>query len=525
MHGKNFLGTELSNLGTSTFQATNPATSEALPTVFYEATEAEINRAVEWAQGAFNHFRFDSKEQRAALLDRIAEEILALGDELLQVANAESGLPLDRLTGERGRTVNQLKMFAALVREGSWVEASIDTALPDRAPVPKPDIRKMLVALGPVAVFGASNFPLAFSTAGGDTASALAAGCPVIVKAHPAHPGTSELVATAIVKAAEACGMPGIFSMIQGLSYDVSLALVRHPLIKAVGFTGSFRGGKALYDAAASRPEPIPVYAEMGSVNPVFVLPGVLRERGAAFAEGLKTSVTMGVGQFCTNPGLVFGLQSDELTAATEKLKSLIEAAPPATMLHAGILRAYEAGIQRLANSAGLTTVQASAAAEAAQTQARAAVFTTDAQTFFAQPELSEEVFGPSTIVVNCASPEELGRAVNELQGHLTATIHGTAADLEEYRWLISALELKVGRIVINGFPTGVEVCPSMTHGGPYPATTDARSTSVGTDAIKRFVRPVSYQGFPNEALPPALQDGNPLGIWRRVNGEFVKDQ
>jgi NADP-dependent aldehyde dehydrogenase len=527
MHGKNFLGTQLSNLGTSTFQATNPATSETLPTVFYEATEAEIDAAANLARGAFLHYRFDrfTKDDRAALLDRIAEEILALGDELLQVANAESGLPLDRLTGERGRTVNQLKMFAALVREGSWVEASIDTALPDRAPVPKPDIRKMLVALGPVAVFGASNFPLAFSTAGGDTASALAAGCPVIVKAHPAHPGTSELVATAIVKAAEASGMPGIFSMIHGLSYDVSLALVNHPLIKAVGFTGSFRGGKALFDAAANRPEPIPVYAEMGSVNPVFVLPGVLRERGAAFAEGLKTSVTMGVGQFCTNPGLVFGLQSDELTAATEKLKSLIEAAPPATMLHAGILRAYEAGIQRLANSAGLTTVQASAAAEAAQTQARAAVFTTDAQTFFAQPELSEEVFGPSTIVVSCDSHEELARAVNELQGHLTATIHGTAADLEEYRWLISALELKVGRIVINGFPTGVEVCPSMTHGGPYPATSDARSTSVGTDAIKRFVRPVSYQGFPNEALPPALQDGNPLGIWRRVNGEFVKDQ
>jgi NADP-dependent aldehyde dehydrogenase len=525
MHGKNILGPELSNLGTTTFQATNPAASEKLPTVFYEATEAEINAAAELARGAFFHYRRDSKEQRADLLDRIADEILALGDDLLQMANAESGLPLDRLTGERGRTVNQLKMFAALVREGSWIEASIDTAIPERAPVPKPDIRKMLVALGPVAVFGASNFPLAFSTAGGDTASALAAGCPVVVKAHPAHPGTSELVATAIVKAAEACGMPGIFSMIHGVSYDVSLALVRHPAIKAVAFTGSFRGGKALFDAAASRPEPIPVYAEMGSVNPVIVLPGVLRERGAAFAEGLKNSVTMGVGQFCTCPGLVFGLRSDELTAATEKLKSLIEAAPPATMLHAGILSSYEAGIQRLANSAGVAAVQASAAAEAAKTQARAAVFTTDANTFFAQPELSEEVFGPATIVVSCASQDELARAVNELQGHLTATVHGTAADLEEYRGLISMLETKVGRIVINGFPTGVEVCPSMTHGGPYPATTDARSTSVGTGAIKRFARPVSYQGFPQTLLPSALQDGNPLGLWRLVNGEFVKDQ
>jgi 2,5-dioxopentanoate dehydrogenase len=526
LHGKNILGNSLSSVGNNTFQAVNPATSEKLPTTFSEATDAEINQAVELAETAFHVYRAHSKDERAAFLERIADELLALGDDLLQCANAESGLPLDRLTGERGRTMNQLKMFASLIREGSWVEASIDTAIPDRAPVPKPDLRKMLIALGPVAVFGASNFPLAFSTAGGDTASALAAGCPVVVKAHPAHPGTAELVATAITKAANASGMPeGVFSMVHGVSYEVSLGLVNHPLIKAVGFTGSFRGGKALFDAAARRPEPIPVYAEMGSVNPVFVLPGAIRERGEAFAEGLKNSVMMGVGQFCTSPGLVVGLQSDELQHSVTKLQSLIEAAPPATMLHAGILQTYEAGIQKLASSDGVTTVRATAAADAAKTQAVASVFTTDAAAFLAQPHLSEEVFGPSTVVVNCGSRDELETIARSLHGHLTATIHGTADDLQEFKGLVAILENKVGRLLFNGFPTGVEVCPSMTHGGPYPATTDSRSTSVGTGAIKRFARPVSYQSFPSEALPLELQDGNPLSIWRLVNGEFMKDQ
>ncbi len=526
LHGKNLLGNSLSTAGDSTFQAINPATSEKLTTLFHEATDAEIKQAVELAETAFHHYRVCSKDERAAFLDRIAEELLALGDELLQCANAESGLPLDRLTGERGRTMSQLKMFAALIREGSWVEASIDTAIPDRAPVPKPDLRKMLIPLGPVAVFGASNFPLAFSTAGGDTASALAAGCPVVVKAHPAHPGTAELVATAILKAANATGMPeGVFSMVHGVNYEVSLALVNHPLLKAVGFTGSFRGGKALFDAAARRPEPIPVYAEMGSVNPVFVLPGALRERGAAFAEGLKNSVTMGVGQFCTNPGLVVGLESEELHQSVTKLQSLIEAAPPATMLHPGILSAYEAGIEKLMASTSGAPVRAATEADPLKTQARAAVFVTTGDDFRAHPQFSEEIFGPSTVVVSCASRAELEMVAKDLQGHLTATIHGTAEDLQEFKGLVSILENKVGRLLFNGFPTGVEVCPSMTHGGPYPATTDSRSTSVGTGAIKRFARPVSYQSFPNEALPPELRDGNPLSIWRLVNGEFVKDQ
>ena len=526
LHGKNILGNSLSSAGTSTFQAVNPATSEKLATVFMEATEAEINQAVDLAEKAFHPYRACSKDERAAFLDRIADELLALGDDLLQCANAESGLPLDRLTGERGRTMSQLKMFAALIREGSWVEASIDPAIPDRAPIPKPDLRKMLIALGPVAVFGASNFPLAFSTAGGDTASALAAGCPVVVKAHPAHPGTAELVAMAIIKAAQATGMPeGVFSMVHGVNYEVSLALVKHPLIKAVAFTGSFRGGKALFDAAAGRSEPIPVYAEMGSVNPVFVLPGALRERGETFAEGLKNSVMMGVGQFCTSPGLVVGLQSEELNQSVTKLQSLIEAAPPATMLHSGILSAYEAGIEKLVASTSVAPVRATAAADTLKTQARAAVFVTTGADFLAHPQFSEEIFGPSTVVVSCNSPAELETVAKDLQGHLTATIHGTVEDLQEFKWLVSILENKVGRLVFNAFPTGVEVCPSMTHGGPYPATTDSRSTSVGTGAIKRFVRPVSYQNFPTAALPLELQDGNPLGIWRLVYGELMKDQ
>ena len=525
MHGKNILGNSLSSLGSSTFQSTNPATSEKLSTLFHEATEAEINQAVELAAQAFDPYRNLTKDQRADFLDRIADEILALGDNLLETANAESGLPMARLTGERGRTIGQLKMFAALIREGSWVEATIDRAQPDRQPLPRVDLRKMLIPIGPAAVFGASNFPLAFSTAGGDTASVLAAGCPVVVKAHPAHPATAELVAQAIITAAQATGMPeGVFSMVHGLNHEISLALVKHPEIKAVGFTGSFRGGKAIFDVANARPEPIPVYAEMGSTNPVFVLPGALRERSEAFAEGLKNSVIMGVGQFCTNPGLVVGKVSEELTSTIEKVRSLIAEAAPATMLHAGILAAYDAGISKLTQSLGVELVRAGAEADASKTEARPAVFTTNATAFLSQPQMSEEVFGPSTVIVSCDTDQEMERVAREMHGHLTATIHGTIEDLNEYKWLITLLEKKVGRLLFNGFPTGVEVCASMTHGGPYPATTDSRSTSVGTASIKRFVRPVSYQTFPNEALPTALQDGNPLGIWRLVENEMTKE-
>jgi NADP-dependent aldehyde dehydrogenase len=416
-------------------------------------------------------------------------------------------------------------MFAQLIREGSWVEARIDLAQPDRQPLPKPDIRRMLIPIGPVAVFGASNFPLAFSVAGGDTASALAAGCPVVVKAHPAHPGTSEMVARAIAVAAEKTGMPaGVFSMLHDRGHEVGTALVKHPLTKAVGFTGSLRGGRALFDAAASRPEPIPVYAEMGSTNPVFILPGALRERGEALAEGLKNSVTMGVGQFCTNPGLTIGLAGEDFSKFTAKLGALISEAPSGSMLYPGILTAYEQGVKQLGEIEGVQKVQSNHTTELSRTEARAAMFTTEAGNFLEHRELGEEVFGPSTVVVSCGSKEELEKVASNLEGHLTATIHGTEADLVEFSWLVSILENKVGRLLFNGFPTGVEVCPSMHHGGPYPATTDPRSTSVGTAAISRFARPVSYQNFPQLALPVELQNKNECSIWRLVDNQFTKE-
>src|SRR5499427_6959579 len=394
-------------------------------------------------------------------------------------------------------------MFADLIREGSWVDARIDTPLPDRRPIPKPDLRRMLVPVGPVAVFGSSNFPLAFSVAGGDTASALAAGCPVVVKAHPAHPGTSEMVARAIASAVAATGMPaGVFSMLHGVGHEVGLGLVKHPLTRAVGFTGSLRGGRALFDAAASRPDPIPVYAEMGSVNPVFVLPGALRERAEAIAEGLKNSVTLGVGQFCTCPGLAVGLLDENFARFADKLGGLIAGAQPGTMLYPGILEGYEAGVKRLSDLEGLQTTQSRIEPDAAKTEARPAVFSTNARTFMRHHELREEVFGPSTVVVSCDSRQEMERVARNLEGHLTATIHGTAEDLRDYDWLVSILENKAGRLIFNGYPTGVEVCASMHHGGPYPATTDSRSTSVGTAAINRFVRPIAYQNFPQSLLP-----------------------
>jgi 2,5-dioxopentanoate dehydrogenase len=524
LHGKNIIGNTVSRESGTTFQGFNPAEGRQLEPLFYEATTAEINRACEAAGDAFHEYRQRNGEERAAFLERIADEILALGDELIQRAKAETGLGEERLTGERGRTMNQLRLFAAAIREGSWLEATIDRAEPSRQPLPKPDLRRMLIPLGPVAVFGASNFPFAYSVAGGDTASALAAGCPVVVKAHPAHPGTSEMVARAILKAAEATGMPdGVFSLVHGLNYEVSIALVRHPQIKAVGFTGSLRGGRALFDAAAARPEPIPVYAEMGSVNPVFVLPGALKERGEAFAEGLKNSVTLGAGQFCTCPGLVVGLESESMGRFVSRVGELFSTVPPATMLHPGIAKNYEAGVEKFRAVAGVSATRAAAAPDANKTQSQATVFTTDAATFLKSQELSEEVFGPSTLVVNCGTRAELEEVARNLSGHLTATIHATDADLEEFKPLIAILENKAGRLIFNGFPTGVEVAAAMTHGGPYPATTDARSTSVGYYALKRFARPVSYQNFPQAALPAELQDANPRGVWRLVDNELTR--
>lgn len=421
--------------------------------------------------------------------------------------------------------MGQLRMFAEIVREGSWVEATLDVAQPERKPLPKPDVRRMLIPIGPVVVFGASNFPLAFSVAGGDTASALAAGNPVIVKAHPAHPGTSELVAGAIAQAAEEAGMPpGVFSLLHGTSPEFSLNLVRHPAATAIGFTGSLKAGRAIFDAAAQRPAPIPVYAEMGSVNPVFVLPGALHEKGDTVAAGLHQSVTIGVGQLCTCPGLVVGIRDSALDKFIGAVNDLFESAPPATMLHPGILRAYQDGLKRLSEVEGVSCKRSAGDADENKTEAQAAVFVTDAETFMSHEELSEEVFGPATVVVSCSSKEELMRVAHELEGHLTATIHGTNEDLAGYQDLVDLLQKKVGRLVFNGFPTGVEACAAIHHGGPYPATTDVRSTSVGAYAIKRFARPICFQNFPQEALPIELRNENRRDIWRIVDNEVTRD-
>ncbi len=474
------------------------------------------------AAAAFQVYRKKSGVEKALFLEAIADEMMALED-LGQRYCAESGLPEGRFQGERGRTVGQLRLFAQLLREGSWVNARIDPALPDRQPLPRPDIRSMERPLGPVGIFGASNFPLAFSVAGGDTVSALAAGCTVVAKAHPAHPGTCELVATTILAAAEKTGMPdGVFCMVHGTSTTVGMGIVQHPLIKAVGFTGSFRGGKALFDAAAQRPEPIPVYAEMGSTNPVFVLPGALRQNGGDIAKGLAASVTLGVGQFCTNPGLTIVEKSTEGSAFMDILSENITTATAGVMLTEGIHQAYERGIDSLAQQPGVRAT-AKGKKSGAVNRAEANLLTVDAAIFLTNKRLEEEVFGPSTLAIQTGGHDELMAVAQSLSGHLTATVFGTPDDLEQHRDLIDLLSQKAGRLIINGYPTGVEVCHAMVHGGPFPATTDSRSTSVGPAAITRFTRPVSYQNFPQNLLPDELKDNNPLNIWRIWDGERGK--
>ena len=520
--GLNFIGSEKSGKGSASFQATNPATQESLPTDFKEATAEEVGLAVLKADSAFQAYKSKSSEERAQFLEAIGDELIALGDDLIERCMAETALPAARLNGERMRTVNQLKLFAQVVREGSWVDARIDTAIPDRAPLPKPDIRQMQVPLGPVGIFGASNFPLAFSVAGGDTASALAAGCPVVVKAHPLHPGTSEMVGAAIIAAAEKTGMPdGVFSLVQGTTVEVGMAMVNHPKITAIGFTGSFRGGKAIFDAANQRPTPIPVFAEMGSSNPVFLLPGALQENAENIAAGMVGSLNLGVGQFCTNPGIVIAQKSDAADSFTSKMSELIGDSNAGTMLSEGIKSNYASGVEKISESAGVKQVAQSSVTEGNNAQTH--LFQTTADAFIANADLAEEVFGPSQLNVISEGKEDMIRIAENLEGHLTATLFGTEADLAEYADLISILERKVGRIIFNGYPTGVEVCHSMVHGGPYPATTAPQTTSVGTGAISRFARPVCYQDFPQAALPAELQDANPNRLWRTVDGELKK--
>jgi NADP-dependent aldehyde dehydrogenase len=527
VHGKNFVGQSLSSEGSETFQAVNPATGSKLDPVFHNATRAEIDRALALAELAFRSRRRRVPTQDADLLERTAAEIEGLGEELIERGSAETGLPPGRIKMECARTTGQLRLFAQVVREGSWVDARIDRAQPDRKPAPKPDLRRMLIPIGPVAVFPASNFPLAFSVAGGDTASAFAAGCPVIVKARPSHAGTSELVAQAVQKAINAARMPdGWFSMLHGAGREIGTYLVKHPVIRAVGFTGSLQGGRALLGAAATRPDPIPVYAEMGSINPVFLLPGALAQRGAEIVQGFHQSVTLGVGQFCTNPGLLIAMEHPQLEQFLSTLAKLIHDTPPGTMLMEAILDGYEQGIQRLAAVPGVERMSCSAQdADRGKTQCRAALFVTDASTFLQEHRLREEVFGPSTLVVRCRRQQEMLVIARCLDGQLTATVHATEQELADSDELMAILEAKAGRLVLGGFPTGVEVCAAMNHGGPYPATTDVHFTSVGTGAILRFARPLCYQGFPQAQLPAELRDENELGIWRMVDNRLTREK
>jgi NADP-dependent aldehyde dehydrogenase len=525
LHGGNILGDEIAKGGPATLRGVDPATGRALDPAFYEATDAEVARALEKAEEACSAYSSQPPDAVAGFLEAIAAGLDGLGAELLDRAALETGLPGPRLLSERGRTTGQLRMFAALVREGSWVDARIDPAQPDRKPLPRSDLRRMLVPMGPVAVFGASNFPLAFSVCGGDTASALAGGNPVVVKGHPAHPGTSEMAARTIQEAARACGMPaGVFSMVQGASPAVGLALVRHPATRAVAFTGSLAAGRALFNVAAERPRPIPVFAEMGSINPVFVLPGALKARGVELGQALGRSMTLGVGQFCTKPGLVVGSRGPELEGLVASLAAFVSQSAPGTMLHQGIAAGYRRGLEGRQRAAGLRLLaRAATAADAPAAQAGPAVFATEARSFLADRGLHEELFGPATLVVECESRERLEEVARALDGQLTVTLQATGEDVREYASLVAILREKAGRLVFGGVPTGVEVSPAMQHGGPYPATTDPRFTSVGTAAILRFVRPVCYQDFPAAWLPPELQDGNPRGIWRLVDGQWTR--
>jgi NADP-dependent aldehyde dehydrogenase len=522
LHGRSLIAGQPGSPGGPAFHAINPATGAPLAPAFHEASAAEVEHALNEAYRAFLQYRAASGADRAALLEAIAAEIEALGETLVQRAHAETGLPPARLTSERGRTCAQLRLFAAVAREGSWVDARLDPAQPERQPLPRPDLRRMLQPIGPVVVFGSSNFPLAFSVAGGDTASALAAGCSVVVKAHRAHPGTGELVAGAIARAIAARKLPpGLFSFVHGGGATTGIAIVRHPATAAVGFTGSHAAGRALFDAAAARPHPIPVFAEMSSLNPVFLLPGALRERGATIAQGLVASFTLGVGQFCTKPGLVFVQRGGETDAFLARLAEMVRAAPGGTMLTRGIREAFAENRAKIAGGAGVQPLATGgSAADEKPTAAQPGVAWTTAANFLAHPELAIEAFGPFALVVVGESFDEIAACAATLDGQLTAALHGDAADLAAARGLIAALELKAGRLVVNGFPTGVEVCPAMHHGGPYPATTDVRFTSVGSAAILRWARPVCYQGFADELLPAALQNTNPLGLLRLVDGQ-----
>jgi 2,5-dioxopentanoate dehydrogenase len=521
LKGLSYLGPQRGTTGGHTFHAVNPQTGESLHPVFHSASRAEAEQAARLAAEAFETYSRTPGKERATFLRRCADALDRHKDEIAQRAHLETALPLPRLTGEVARTTGQLRLFAGLIEDGSWVDARIDPAIPGRQPLPRVDLRSMLRPLGPVVVFGSSNFPIAFSVAGGDTASALAAGCPVIVKAHQAHPGTAEMIAGLMVESAAAAGLPaGTFSTLFGPGSDVGATLVQHPLIRAVGFTGSLSGGRALMDLCAARPQPIPCFTEMSSGNPVFVLPSALRKGAAELAKSLFGSFTLGAGQFCTKPGIVFMPDAAEGPAFVEELRSLVEQSQPFTLLTSGIAKAYSSGTSARAQQVPLAAAAVNASSNAASHAANAQVFKVCLDQLLGEPELADEIFGPDTLLVHCETTADYLRAARALDGQLTASIFGDEDDLALHRELVSVLERKAGRLIVNGFPTGVEVTHAMVHGGPYPATSDSRFTSVGTQAIYRFSRPVCFQNFPQSMLPPELQDANPLGIRRLRDGK-----
>ena len=506
----------------STLRAVNPATGEEMEPEFGGGSTADVDGACTLAEAAFDSYRAVSLEKRAGFLEAIAQGILDLGVVLVERVMSESGLPRGRVEGERGRTVGQLRLFASLAREGRWLSATLDRALPERTPLPRADLRSQKIPVGPVAVFSASNFPLAFSVAGGDTAAALAAGCPVVAKSHSSHLGTSELVGRVIQKAVADCDLPeGVFSLLVGGGSSVGEALVQHPAIQAVGFTGSRRVGRTLVALAAAREVPIPVYAEMSSINPVFLLPGALAQRAEKIGQGLIDSVTLGTGQFCTKPGIVMGVAGADFDRFRAAAQSAIEAKAATTMLNSGIHRAYCHGAAAWGKDSGVQTLSAGGAPPGGSYAGQPMLFATTAQHFMASPSLLEEVFGPAALLIECGDTDELLAVAKYLNGQLTATLHLAEEDIPLARVLVPVLERKAGRVLVNGFPTGVEVCYAMVHGGPSPATSDSRVTSVGAMSIERFLRPVCYQDFPAALLAESLQDENPLHLWRLVEGKL----
>jgi len=525
LKGFNGIGQKESASGNQYLQVFSTLEQKLLPQKFSVATVAEIEEAVRLAETAFDAYKILTAENRAVFLETIAEEIINLGNDLIIIAMQESGLPEGRLLGERGRTIGQLKLFAATLREGSWVNAVIDTAIPDRSPIPRSDIRMMQVPLGPVVVFGASNFPFAFSTLGGDTVSALAGGNPVIVKAHEAHLGTNELMASAIKRAIEKCRIPdGTFSFVIGDGQVTGMQLVKHPGIKAIGFTGSFNAGMAIYKAAVNdRTEPIPVFAEMSSINPILLLPGKLQQDPLTVAGVIANSITLGVGQFCTNPGVLLLIDNDAAGVFIEHLIKLLSATPPALMLNPQVCTNYYKSFENITQQNGVKILYKSNN-DASEYKGSAALLQASDVDFINNPALQQEVFGPSSLIVLCKNESTLLAAVQSLQGQLTATVFCDVTDMENYAACINVMSNKVGRILFNNVPTGVEVCHAMVHGGPFPATTDARSTSVGTLAINRFVRPLCFQDCPQEFLPDALKNENPLNIMRKINGRYTTE-